>query len=92
MRALRLPDELDNLREQRLASHALGAHDEAPGAVHSGAGDFAAVAVHCDLDRRSLEQLLPTELERWVELAEELRISWKADGVPLADRLRALDT
>ena len=41
---------------------------------------------------RSLEQLLPTELGRWVELAEELRISWKADGVPLADRLRALDT
>ena len=45
--------------------------------------------------REALEALLPDELERWTEIAEELRAHWKADAVPLARRrpllLRALN-
>lgn len=39
--------------------------------------------------REAIESLLPAELSEWLELAERMRASWKADGVPLARR-RAL--
>jgi uroporphyrin-III C-methyltransferase/precorrin-2 dehydrogenase/sirohydrochlorin ferrochelatase len=45
--------------------------------------------------REALEQLLPEDLERWVETAERLRAEQRAARVPLAERrpalLRALD-
>jgi uroporphyrin-III C-methyltransferase/precorrin-2 dehydrogenase/sirohydrochlorin ferrochelatase len=44
--------------------------------------------------REALEQLLPDDLQRWVELAEQLRADWKARGLPMRERrpllLRAL--
>ncbi len=50
-RALRLGDHRDDLREQRIAADALGAHDEAAGAVDGGAGDLVARRL---LDRHRL--------------------------------------
>jgi uroporphyrin-III C-methyltransferase/precorrin-2 dehydrogenase/sirohydrochlorin ferrochelatase len=45
--------------------------------------------------REALDALLPHELERWLEVAHDLRGEWKRGGVPFADRrpllLRALD-
>jgi siroheme synthase-like protein len=45
--------------------------------------------------RRALERVLPEDAAAWVALAERKRGSWKATGVPLADRrpllLRALN-
>ena len=45
--------------------------------------------------REALEALLPDELERWAQVAHELRAHWKADAVALARRrpllLRALN-
>ena len=44
--------------------------------------------------REALEQLLPDDLDRWVELGEQLRAEWKARGLPMRERrpllLRAL--
>ena len=42
--ALRFADHADDLREQRLAADALGAHDEAAGAVDGAADDAVAGA------------------------------------------------
>lgn len=45
--------------------------------------------------RRALEALIPDDVERWREIAEQARSSWKAAGVPIEERrpllLRALD-
>ena len=45
--------------------------------------------------REALEALLPDELERWAQRAQDLRAHWKAESVPLARRrpllLRALN-
>jgi siroheme synthase-like protein len=45
--------------------------------------------------REALDALLPRELERWLEVAHDLRGQWKRDGVAFPDRrpllLRALD-
>src|SRR5262249_47114011 len=40
--ALGLADEADDLSQERVAADALGAHEQAAGAVYSGAGDFRA--------------------------------------------------
>jgi siroheme synthase-like protein len=45
--------------------------------------------------RRALEQLLPDDVARWVDLAERSRASWKAEQLPILERrprlLRALN-
>ena len=45
--------------------------------------------------REALEAVLPRELDRWIEVAKQARIEWKAAQVPIAERrpllLRALD-
>jgi siroheme synthase-like protein len=47
------------------------------------------------LVRRALEQVIPNDLARWVELAEHCRGEWRAGRVPFAERrprlLRALN-
>ncbi|HME92055.1 MAG TPA: bifunctional precorrin-2 dehydrogenase/sirohydrochlorin ferrochelatase [Myxococcaceae bacterium] len=39
--------------------------------------------------REALERLLPQELDRWIEMARELRTDWRRRGIPIAAR-RAL--
>ena len=46
-------------------------------------GDAPALA---GLLREGIETLLPDDLERWTACAQDLRRSWKADGVPMAAR------
>jgi hypothetical protein len=45
--------------------------------------------------REALEALLPEDLERWIEIANEARRDWKQRKVPMPERrpllLRALD-
>ncbi|AKU93466.1 Siroheme synthase / Precorrin-2 oxidase [Labilithrix luteola] len=45
--------------------------------------------------RRALEAVIPDDVERWREVAENARSSWKAAGIPIEERrpilLRALD-
>jgi len=45
--------------------------------------------------REAVEAVLPHELDRWIEVARQARIEWKAAQVPIAQRrpllLRALD-
>lgn len=36
--------------------------------------------------REGIEALLPEDLDRWTACAQSLRRSWKADGVPMAER------
>ena len=36
--------------------------------------------------REAIDALLPADLDRWTTLARDLRVQWKADGVPMADR------
>ncbi len=36
--------------------------------------------------RRGLEALIPTDIERWAEVARRERVQWKADNVSIADR------
>jgi uroporphyrin-III C-methyltransferase/precorrin-2 dehydrogenase/sirohydrochlorin ferrochelatase len=45
--------------------------------------------------REALDAILPAELERWIEVARDVRAEWKQSGVPMAHRrpllMRALD-
>jgi uroporphyrin-III C-methyltransferase/precorrin-2 dehydrogenase/sirohydrochlorin ferrochelatase len=45
--------------------------------------------------REALEAILPTDLERWIEIARSERAAWKQRSIPIAERrpllLRALD-
>jgi uroporphyrin-III C-methyltransferase/precorrin-2 dehydrogenase/sirohydrochlorin ferrochelatase len=36
--------------------------------------------------REAIDALLPADLDRWTALARDLRVQWKADGVPMPDR------
>jgi siroheme synthase-like protein len=45
--------------------------------------------------REALEAVLPSDLEAWIRVAQDLRVEWKAAAVPIAQRrpllLRALN-
>jgi siroheme synthase-like protein len=36
--------------------------------------------------REALSVVLPDDLERWLQVADSARVSWRADGVPMAER------
>ena len=36
--------------------------------------------------REAIDALLPADLDRWSACARELRVEWKRDGVPMAER------
>ena len=36
--------------------------------------------------REALDAVLPDQLERWIEVAQEERVAWKRAGVPMAER------
>jgi uroporphyrin-III C-methyltransferase/precorrin-2 dehydrogenase/sirohydrochlorin ferrochelatase len=91
-------------KERRVFLNAVDDTDSASaylGAVVRRGGVTAAISTDgrapalAGLLREALEALLPEELERWAELAQELRAHWKADAVALARRrpllLRALN-
>ena len=36
--------------------------------------------------REAIDAVLPVDLDRWTAVARDLRVKWKADGVPMASR------
>ena len=49
----------------------------------STSGDAPALA---GVLREGIDALLPPDLDRWTECARDLRVAWKADGVPMEAR------